>query len=70
MIYLISCIENSFVTYEEAFYVTVRTSHIVISDPLSKQKIKKKKMNIKLKIQNPKKKWMIMGQNIVYCRSA
>ena len=51
MIYLISCIENSFVTYEEAFYVTVRTSHIVISDPLSKQKIKKKKMNIKLKIQ-------------------
>ena len=65
MIYLISCIENSFVTYEEAFYVTVRTSHIVISDPLSKQKIKKNKMNIKLKIQNPKKKWMIMGQNIV-----
>ena len=51
MIYVISCVENSFVTYQEAFYVTVRTSHIVISDPLSKQKNKKKKMNIKLKIQ-------------------
>ena len=68
MIYVISCVENSFVTYQEAFYVTVRTSHIVISDPLSKQKIKKKKMNIKLKFQ--KKKWMITGRNIVYCRSA